>query len=404
MSILKTKKREPVKALSPAAAAREAEARLIMAKNEADLAAVQAQAQLDAEVRDAKAKEVRANLDQEAKAGRSKVWAETVQLWTARFVPFFPLVMVNTVAVYGQLGWGRENLDQIGNNPDDLARWAIALLFAATLESIALFLAYYANRALNRGDSATALYLGAFGMAAIVAMVNYSHYASPDEAEQITPFGLATVPGPTAMAVVCAMCSIASPWLWRIKHRDANRDRLHELGAIDAKAVRLGMASKLWHPYRSFMVMWYATWDRTTNPAEAVARYEAIVAAKRAVKETKAMEREVRKALEHAAKAPKATETDEELPAAPTAPAIAPAPVAAITAPPVAILPPEATKHSAAWDILHQTTMAGNPISQRQLAANYLNKNRHHAVAVITAYKKWKGMNQHAHGASHATP
>lgn len=404
--MFRSKPVEPVKALTPAAAARDAEALLILARNAAQLRALEDEAALAAEVRRANADQVRATLVQTAKATKSTQWAGVVQAWTARFVPFAPLVLVNSLAVLGQLGWGRTNLTQVGADADSPLRWVIAVLFAATLESMALFLAYYANRALNRGDSATSLYLGAFGMAAVVAGVNYSHYAGKDP---VTILG-ADLPGPTAMGIVFALCSLASPWLWRIKHRDANRDRLHALGVIDSKAVKLSLARKIFYPVKSFRVTRLAVWDGETNPAEAVSRYEALVADKRAAAEAKALARQEAKAkaLEEAPKAAKAPETTVTATVVPATPATVPAPRPAIVAPPAAPvappLPPEATRWAHAWDILHKTTTAGNPITQRQLAAVHLNKNRRHAVALITAYRQWKEMGKHVNNARTTTP
>jgi hypothetical protein len=413
--MFKFKSPEPTKPLTPVQAERQAEAELILARNAAELQALADKAALDAEVRAAEAAQVRAGLAQTAKATRSTVWAGVVQGWAGVVVPYFPLIMFNTLAVFGQLGWGREHLVQIGDGPDSFARWMIAVLFAATLESAALFLAFYANRALNRGDSATSLYLGAFGMAAIVAAVNYSHYAvAATVADPGLSLGPVTIPDPTAMGVVFAMCSLASPWLWRIKHRDANRDKLHALGVIDTKAVRLSMARKIFYPIKSYRVTRMAVWVSETDPAKAVELYEAHRAEVKRFKEAKAKERAELKAQEVAAKAPKATETKVERVDEAKAPAEIPAPreeLVALPAAPVApaapILPPlpkEAARWPGAWDVLYSTDKAGNRISQNQLAAVHLNKNRHHATALVAAYNAWKELGKHVNGSSTATP
>jgi hypothetical protein len=396
MLSLTRKTPDPAKALTPAQVERAAAAELIRLEAEIKRRELESAAAFAAEIAEHERSKARANLDQQTKAARSTAWAGVVQGWTARFVPFAPLVLVNTMAVFGQLGWGRTHLTQVGANEHDLSRWVIAILFAATLESIALFLAYYANRALNRGDSATALYLGAFGVAAVVAAVNYSHYAAPETLGVKVEKVLGLIPPPTAMGVVFALCSVASPWLWRIKHRDANRDRLHELGVIDAKAVKLSMSSKIWHPYRSFMVMWYATWARETNPAAAVAQYEAIVAAAKARKAEAKSQRVTAKD-----KAPTATEPPADDPQAPEdPPAVQDAQEDAQVVQPLVLapLPAEATIHPHLWEIVRDTDEAGNRISGRELARKYAENNRHHARAVITAYLAWKGMTQHVNG------
>lgn len=393
MITLTRKPKEPIKVLTPAQAERLAEAELIKARKDAELRELAAAEELKELDRLAAKKDKIKELESKDKSQRSKEWSATVQVWTARFVPFLPLVLVNTMAVFGQLGWGRANLTQVGSSPEDLSRWIIAALFAATLESIALFLAYYANRALDRGDSATALYLAAFTVAAIVAGVNYSHYAS---AEKISVLGLVNVPGPSAMAVVFAMCSLASPWLWRIKHRDANRNKLHALGVIDAKAVRLSMASKIYYPIRSFKVVRKAVWDRETNPIKAVENWEALRAAKAARKLEDKATKEARKAAQADAKRVEDQEDPKELqsPEEPAQPALTP--------PPAPVLPEVATKFPAAWEVLTNTHEAGNPISQRQLAQNYLNGNRHHARDLIKNHTEWRMI--HSVNGSRVTP
>jgi len=179
--------------------------------------------------------------------------SEVAHAVARRAVPYLPLVLVNTLAVRGQLGWGQDNLAG--------GIW-IALLFAGALESIALFLQYFGNRALARRDSANALYLAAFAVAGVVAWINYSHYAGADMA-------------PTTEAVAYALCSIVSPWLWRIHARAELRDVLKEAGEIDSRAVKLSMARKIYHPIKSFKVIRHAAWTGETNPARAIGAWEA---------------------------------------------------------------------------------------------------------------------------------
>lgn len=401
MLSLTRKAPEPVKVQTPAQVERAKEAERIALEADIRLQELQEEAAFQAELR-AKAREVeRAKLAQTDKDTRATTRANVAQLWAARFVPFLPLVLVNSLAVFGQLGWGRAHLVQVGESINSPARWAVAVLFAATLESIALFLAFYANRALDRGDSATALYLGAFTVAAIVAGVNYSHYAHPKDTFSLV--GLVEVPSPTAMGIVFALCSLASPWLWRIKHRDANRAKLHELGVIDTKAVRLSMARKVWHPVRSFMVMWYATWDGEAEPAKAVAKYEAIRAERRAIREDKART----KATLAQEKGSKAPEKDAEAVPAPTTTAALPAAPAtppALPAAPAVPLPAEAKKWSSAWRAFTASVEAGNPLSQRNLAKLHLNGNRRHAETLMGAHKAWKEATQNVNAPSAATP
>lgn len=200
--------------------------------------------------------------------GRDKVAKTTDRVaMIQKYAPYVPLILVNLTAMVGQFSWAIEHLTQFGTSKSDLARIIAAFLFAITSESIALVLQYHANRALRNRDSAASLYLAAFGVAALVAYVNYSHYAVPVH-DQL-------VPNPTPMAVISALCSVVSPWLWRIDSRAKHRVELRANGEIDSRAVRLSLARKIFHPIRSIGVISLAAWTGESNPADAVAQWEA---------------------------------------------------------------------------------------------------------------------------------
>lgn len=321
-------------------------------------------------------------------------WRNTWSKVVAKLVPFLPLVLVNSMAVMGQTGWGREHLDQFGGTPDDAARWAVALLFASALESLGLFQGYYANRAVMRGDSAGGLYLGAFATSTIVAALNYSHYASTTK--DVDPFGLVSIPAPTATAVVFALFSLISPAFWRIHSRAVNRDALKAAGEIDTRAVKLSMARKLWHPWRSACVMWHATWEGVESPAEAIALWEARRVERAARKENGKVERVTRpKKSAPATTAP--TVTAKHVAPIPTVTAI-PAPVvaqksvtatAAIPAPAPAPVQDVAAKFPAAWAAYDSSARGGNPLTQRALAREHKIHRRYAAQIIET----WKARN-----------
>jgi hypothetical protein len=159
-----------------------------------------------------------------------------------------PVVLVNVVAFAGQLAFLREHLP-----------WTLAgqILMAVTLESIAVYLAWQAHLAALANDSALRLRLAAYGFAAVIAAMNYSHYAGPGWS-------------PTFAAVAVALCSAASPWLWGIHTRRVSRDQLMAAGLIEPHALRLGATRWFWHAYRSVRVMKAATWRGETDPAKAI--------------------------------------------------------------------------------------------------------------------------------------
>lgn len=230
----------------------------------AKLREIERAAQFKAEQEERERNAVRAAWHTEDESEKKRLDTEKMRAFMARTIPYTPLVLVNLAAITGQVGWALNHLE-IGE-AGSVLRWIVAGLFGTTAESIALFLQFYANRALRNRDSAASLYLFAFAVAGLVASLNFSHWSNPVGEEF---FGK-----PNATAISFAMCSFISPWLWRIKDRAAHREELKNAGEIDVRAVKLSMSRKLMHPYRSFMVIWYASWDGVTNPAEAVANYE----------------------------------------------------------------------------------------------------------------------------------
>jgi len=159
-----------------------------------------------------------------------------------------PVVLVNTVAFSGQLAFLRHHLP-----------WTPAgqVLVAVTLESVAVYLAWQAHLALAADDSALRLRLAAYGFAAVIGVMNYSHYMAPHWR-------------PTFASVTFGLMSLSSPWLWSVHSRRQSRDALKAKGLIEPHAVRLGATRWTWHPLRSARVMFRATWRGENDPAKAV--------------------------------------------------------------------------------------------------------------------------------------
>ena len=159
-----------------------------------------------------------------------------------------PVVLVNCVAFAGQLAFLRDHLP-----------WPLPgqVMVAVALESVAVYLAFHAHMAQVANDSALRLRLAAYGFAAVIAAMNYSHYCGPHWA-------------PTFTAVAFALMSLASPWLWSVHSRRVSRDALMAAGLVEPHALRLGVTRWLWHPVRSARVMWLATWEGETDPRAAI--------------------------------------------------------------------------------------------------------------------------------------
>jgi hypothetical protein len=176
-----------------------------------------------------------------------------VSRWGRLAVAVVPVVLVNAVAFAGQLAFLRAHLP-----------WPLAgqLIMAAALESVAVYLAFHAHVAALANDSALRLRLASYGFAAVIGVMNYSHYAAPRWR-------------PTFAAVAVGLMSAASPWLWAVHSRRASRDQLLAAGLVEPHALRLGATRWLWHPVRSARVMYHATWAGVTDPREAIAGQDA---------------------------------------------------------------------------------------------------------------------------------
>lgn len=165
-----------------------------------------------------------------------------------------PVLLVNAVAVWGQSGWAYDNIVPERN----LAGLAIAIGFAAAIESIGIFLASEAHIALLAGDSALKLRLGSYAIGALAGVLNFVHFAGPDGSA-------------TPAAVAFAAMSALSPWLWAIRSRSLHRDQLRARGLIESRAVRLSSSRWFWYPFRSLRVTRAAVWAGETDPTRAVA-------------------------------------------------------------------------------------------------------------------------------------
>lgn len=172
--------------------------------------------------------------------------------WIQRLVTMLPLLLVNAVAVGGQLSWSH----------DHLGSWHLPgqIMFSMAIESIALFLAYHAYLAERSNDSALRLKLASYGCGLAVGTLNYSHYSQNWK--------------PTAVAIVVGGMSASSPWLWGTFSRRVSRPVLAMNGLIDSHALRLGPARWVYHPIRSFKVSRHASWIGENRITKAVAAYD----------------------------------------------------------------------------------------------------------------------------------
>jgi hypothetical protein len=172
-----------------------------------------------------------------------------------------PIIGVNATAFIGQFSFMREHITS----------WPLAgiILLSATLESIAVYLAFEAHEAMRKGDSSGALRMGSYLFGAFIGILNYSHYAGPGFR-------------PTFLAVATGLMSTSSAPLWGIYSRRIGRERLIELGLIEARSVKFARARWILWFRETFGAFRLAVWTGTQNPDEAIRAWEAREDAKRA--------------------------------------------------------------------------------------------------------------------------
>jgi hypothetical protein len=161
-----------------------------------------------------------------------------------------PLLLVNTVAAYGQVMWAHEHL-----TPGSRF-WYVAVGFALAVESIGVYLAAEAHRALLAGDASLRLRLGSYGVGLLAGLLNYAHFAP-------------RLVAPNAPAIVFGVLSTLSPVLWAIRSRSMSRDRLRALELIDGRAVKFTAIQWVLFPRLSAKAFRAAVWAGETNPAKA---------------------------------------------------------------------------------------------------------------------------------------
>ncbi|MEV4842206.1 hypothetical protein AB0K20_03130 [Micromonospora matsumotoense] len=159
---------------------------------------------------------------------------------TARYVA--PLLLVNTAAVGAQTGYA---FSRTPASWPVLARVAVALVYAATVESISLYVNWHSHDALMQGATGTAAEMRrrAYVIAAVVGAMNYSHFDGEDWT-------------PTPFAVGTGMASLLSPWLWglhtrRQQHQQLlRRDLVDETGAVFDRKRRKAFPIRTWRSAR----------------------------------------------------------------------------------------------------------------------------------------------------------
>ncbi|SBT63908.1 hypothetical protein GA0070622_0876 [Micromonospora sediminicola] len=258
--------------LSPAELAEVEQTRIRTEDERRRLADAFAREQADADRADRRRAE-REKAREVKKARKAKARARarrraTLHRWasTARYVA--PLLLVNLAAVGGQTAYAFTRTPESWPVP---ARIAVALVYAATVESISLYVNWHAHDALLQGATGTAAEMRrrAYAIAAVVAVMNYSHFDGEHWA-------------PTPFAVGSGMASLLSPWLWGLHTRRAQhvqllrKDLLDETGAVFDRKRRRAFPIRTWKAER------WSIEHNVRDPRQAWAGYHAERDAKRA--------------------------------------------------------------------------------------------------------------------------
>jgi hypothetical protein len=188
-----------------------------------------------------------------------------------------PIIGCNGTAFTGQLFFFR----------DHAKSWPLigVILFAATMESIALYLAHEAAEREKKNVASFNVRMASYAFGLFVGTINYSHYAGADFR-------------PTVFALIFGSMSALSPWLWAMYGRGQAYEIQLQTGLIEARGVKFAKARWLMWPVQTFSASRLAAWTGERNPEKAIKDYEEFAAKKRASdEEREKREREEKDAL-----------------------------------------------------------------------------------------------------------
>lgn len=173
-----------------------------------------------------------------------------------------PLVVVNGLAVYGQLAYALEHIAPTAW--PTAARVALSIGFAAAVESVALYVGWHAHDALLLKAHGTARWLrrASFTIAALVGAMNYAHFAAP---------GMR----PTAAACAFGLLSLLSPWMWGLHTRRQQHIQLLKERKVDETGAEFSGARRRAFPVRTWQARRWSIDNNVSDPSAAWAGYKA---------------------------------------------------------------------------------------------------------------------------------
>ena len=172
-----------------------------------------------------------------------------------------PIAAVTAAAMFGQVGFFYGEATPAEWEP--AARWALAGWIAVTAESVSLYIGWHAHDALLARNfrAAARRRLASYAMALVVAGVNYWHFSDGGH--------------PTPLAVVFALFSAISPWLWGMHTRREMHLQLIADGVIDKTGAQFAPDKWLNFPVHTFRARRYSIMHNITDPATAWRDYHA---------------------------------------------------------------------------------------------------------------------------------
>jgi hypothetical protein len=246
-------------ALAAEVKAEQARAKILAQRQTAEIAAAERREAADLAARD------RREADQRARrtAARDRRRATRDRVFgTVR--PVAPLLVINAGAVYAQAAYAYTSVAPAAWNAG--SKLALAVTFALALESISLYVQWHAHDALLLRSHATATMLrrASWLIAAVVAGINYAHFAGPSGR-------------PTPAAVAFALLSLLSPWLWGLHTRRAQHVQLlaEDESLIDESGAEFSTARRRAFPVRSYLARRWSIDHGVRDPRQAWAGYNA---------------------------------------------------------------------------------------------------------------------------------
>ncbi|WP_052720206.1 hypothetical protein [Actinoplanes rectilineatus] len=175
---------------------------------------------------------------------------------------YIPLLLVNGAAVYGQVAFFYETVAPTA--------WAVpgkillAVVIALAIESISIYVGWHAHDALinKLGHTAARLRRASYGIAGLVAAINYAHFADFSDRTG-NRLGL------NAASVAFGLLSLISPWLWGLHSRRLKNLQLAKEGVIDATGAVFSGERVRSFPLRSYLARRWSIDRYITDPRQA---------------------------------------------------------------------------------------------------------------------------------------